>query len=116
MSVANIYHHKIRGPGHKTNFHFGEFVVQISAAFIGYPLCLAQMLVILERCGSCGSAAVFCEDPGPDHPAQRHPRYASRPVRESSKKCAEQQCFVLRERTAAYQGDEIGRASCRERV
>src|SRR6266487_646466 len=49
MSVANIYHHKIRGAGHKTNFHFGELFVQISAAFIDRPLCLAQMLVILER-------------------------------------------------------------------
>src|SRR6267378_8378321 len=50
MSVANIYHHKIRGPRHKTNVHFGELFVQISATFIDRTLCLAQMLVILERC------------------------------------------------------------------
>src|SRR2546429_1225243 len=49
MSVANIYHHKIRGPRHKRNFHFGELFVQISAALIDRPLCLAQMLFILER-------------------------------------------------------------------
>src|SRR4029077_10107256 len=50
MSVANIYHHKIRGPRHKTNVHFGELFVHISAAFIDGTLCLAQMLVILECC------------------------------------------------------------------
>src|SRR6266511_807426 len=49
MPVTNIYHHKICRPGHKRNFHFGKLFVQISAAFIDYPLCFAQVLVIFER-------------------------------------------------------------------
>src|SRR5262245_6939587 len=48
MSIANVYHDKIRGPGHKRNFHFGKLFVQISAAFIDHPLCFVQMFVIFE--------------------------------------------------------------------
>src|SRR6266540_7059590 len=50
MPIANTYHHKIRRPGYKRNFHLGKLFVEISAAVIDHPLGIAQMLFISQRC------------------------------------------------------------------
>ena len=46
--VADIYHHKIRNPGHKPELHFDKLLLEISAAFIDDTFCLALMRVIIQ--------------------------------------------------------------------